>query len=344
MKRNIVVIAVLVLGICCFSGMTVGAAQNETQEGSQGENIESQASEDAGREESGESQAESEEGPTEAEDGRESEESQTADEKPEETELCSLEIPQKLGVVIDPWEMDGRGQIYSEPYTIRNTGEEDGILTLSFLCRAPEGSNAEIRTDCQGLHDGEDKSIYLEMIFGDGTRVVLCQEGAEYEKVLEAGEELTVSISGEVNENAFETWRDGDVEVEGIYSWKVLGSTYSAEEESIPALSSEENKEQEAASEESGSEEEPSEAGEGQEASSEESSGEAEAFEESKDSEDPSKESGNQGVSSEESGAQDASAEGNSSQDTEESGAEEKTSQEASGEETSGTVQDGDTE
>ena len=53
---------------------------------------------------------------------------------PEEKDgLKQLWIPQKLGVVIDPWEMDGKGQIYSEEFMIRNTGDNPGVLTLSNL-------------------------------------------------------------------------------------------------------------------------------------------------------------------------------------------------------------------
>ena len=233
MKRNIVVIAVLVLGICCFSGMTVGAAQNEAQEDGWEESGESQAeseeslteSEESLTEneesstESGESQAENEESLTEAENGRESEEPQAADGKTEEPELCSLEIPQKLGVVIDPWEVAGKGQIYSEQYIIKNTGDVTGVLTLTFLCRRGEDSAAVIRTDTAGLHDDENKSIYIEMIFGDAEGIALTEEGVEYQAQLQPGEELSVSFAGEVNEYASERWGDSDVEIEGVYFW-----------------------------------------------------------------------------------------------------------------------------
>lgn len=47
----------------------------------------------------------------------------------------SLQIPQKLQIVIDPFEMDGKGQIYSEQYMVRNMGETAGALTLAFVCR-----------------------------------------------------------------------------------------------------------------------------------------------------------------------------------------------------------------
>lgn len=138
-----------------------------------------------------------------------------------ESGLCSLQIPQKMEVVIDPWEIDGKGQIYSEQYTIQNMGDETGVLTLSFQCRKGEGSTAILRTDKAGLHDDENKSIYIEMIFGGTEGKVLGEEGLEYQAELEPGEALGVSFAGEVNENASESWGNGDVEIEGIYFWKV---------------------------------------------------------------------------------------------------------------------------
>ncbi len=48
----------------------------------------------------------------------EKKEEETAPE--DRAEIKDLQIPQKLEIVIDPWEMDGKEQIYSEQYTIRS--------------------------------------------------------------------------------------------------------------------------------------------------------------------------------------------------------------------------------
>lgn len=79
----------------------------------------------------------------------------------ENSGLKNLQILQKLNVVIVPWEMDQKGQVYSEQYIISNTGDVLGILTLSNLaCRPREQSGVIVRTDKAGLHDSGDKSIY----------------------------------------------------------------------------------------------------------------------------------------------------------------------------------------
>ncbi len=150
--------------------------------------------------------------------------------------LRQLQIPQKLEVVIDPWEIDGRGQIYSEKYVIRNDGETSGRLILSNLaCKVPEQSGVVVTTNPAGLHDDSEKSIYMQMIFGNGDGVCLSQESSGYEAELQPGEELFIHFEGEVNENASESWRNGDVAVNVVYSWELISELDDAnEKEEIP--------------------------------------------------------------------------------------------------------------
>lgn len=140
----------------------------------------------------------------------------------ENSGLKNLQIPQKLNVVIDPWEMDQKGQVYSEQYIISNTGDVPGILTLSNLaCRPREQSGVIVRTDKAGLHDSGDKSIYIEMLFGNGEQIVFSQESSQYQTELKPGEELSICFAGEVNENAFGKWENNDVTVSVVYSWEM---------------------------------------------------------------------------------------------------------------------------
>lgn len=142
---------------------------------------------------------------------------------PQETSsLKNLQIPQKLDVVIDPWEIDKKGQVYSEQYTISNTGDTPGILTLSNLaCRPRDKSGVVVRTDKEGLHDSGDKAIYMEMLFGNGEQIIFSQESSQYQKDLKPGEELSVRFAGEVNENAFGKWESNDIAVSVVYSWEM---------------------------------------------------------------------------------------------------------------------------
>lgn len=152
------------------------------------------------------------------------EELQEPDSLPEVTEINHLLIPQKLQVVIDPWEMDGKGQVYSEQYTIKNVGDTQGILTLSNLaCEMGEESGVSVKDSVEGLHGDENKSVYMEIIFEDKDKIVLSQKGTAYEVELEPEEELHISFSGEVNENAVKSWKDGDLGVTVTYSWEAIG-------------------------------------------------------------------------------------------------------------------------
>ncbi len=140
----------------------------------------------------------------------------------EDSGLKNLQIPQKFEVVIDPWEMDGKGQIYSEQYIISNTGDTPGILTLSNLvCRPREQRGVIVRTDKEGLHDSGDKSIYMEMLFGNNERIVFSEESSRYQTELAPGEELPVCFAGEVNENALGKWKNDDIAVSLVYSWEM---------------------------------------------------------------------------------------------------------------------------
>lgn len=136
-------------------------------------------------------------------------------------EIERLRIPHSWVIVIDPFEIDGKGQIYSGKYTIENAGEEKGTLILHSLACTPEkGSGVVVKQSKQGIHEGEKKKLYLEMVFDNGDRVVFSPEGMEYRAELEPGETLSFSFSGELNENAVGSWKDGDVGVSAEYSWE----------------------------------------------------------------------------------------------------------------------------
>lgn len=142
---------------------------------------------------------------------------------PEEKDgLKQLWIPQKLGVVIDPWEMDGKGQIYSEEFMIRNTGDNPGVLTLSNLSvNTQENSGIIVRSDSAGMHDNQEKSVYMQMQFGEKDTITLSESCVSYQVELQPGEELPICFKGEVNEYASEGWKNGDIKINVTYAWEV---------------------------------------------------------------------------------------------------------------------------
>lgn len=137
-----------------------------------------------------------------------------------DTGICSLLMPQEMKIVIDPWELDEKGQVYSEQYTVRNTGDTEVLLDLwSLVCMPGDENGASVWMDPAGIHDSQEKAVYMEIVFDNGDRRVLSQEGARYEAELEPGEELVFWFSGAASEKAQQPWKDGDVTVTMAYSW-----------------------------------------------------------------------------------------------------------------------------
>lgn len=142
-------------------------------------------------------------------------------------QITDLQIPEKIAVVVDPWEIMGESQIHSEQYIISNEGISAVRLTFYNLACIPQGTQGGIvKTERDGIHEGSSKAIYMEMVFGNGDSVLFTEEGSSrYEIELASGEELSFWITGEVNENAAEPWRDGDFQVMISYQWDNLVQT-----------------------------------------------------------------------------------------------------------------------
>lgn len=235
MKRRIVVISAFVIGIgSCAPELTAMAMQNEGKVIGTEDLVGSKDLPEIKKKEPGKREELLEDKNHEKSDGNHENPDKDYEESDENldvycgkdsvkaSEVKELQIPQKLDVVIDPWDLDEKGQIYSEQYAIKNTGEMTGILTLSQLtCRPQDGSHVIIRTAKEGLHDNKEKSLYMEMLFGNDEQVVLSEDAAEYQTELKPGEELSFCFSGEVNEYVDDEWEKGDIKVGAVYSWEI---------------------------------------------------------------------------------------------------------------------------
>lgn len=152
------------------------------------------------------------------------------------TETDFLQIPSEVNVVIDPLEIDGKGQLYSERYVIRNKGTEAGTLVLfNFKCFSNGQDKAVVKTDRAEVYSSQEKAVYIEMVFDSKDRMVSRREDSgqedceyeilEYEIRLEPEEELVFWFEGEVNEYASQPWQDGDIAIALDYSWKKEGES-----------------------------------------------------------------------------------------------------------------------
>lgn len=135
-----------------------------------------------------------------------------------DTELeDGLEVPEKFDIVLNPWEMDGKEQIYSEEYEIKNISGAQGTLKLTGIA---DGEDIDIRPDGDGIRSGDGRKICIEMTINGEERLALLPEGTEYKVVLKEDESLILSFSGEINENAADGWNSESVKVTVVYNWE----------------------------------------------------------------------------------------------------------------------------
>jgi len=134
--------------------------------------------------------------------------------------LTSLLMPQKFEIVMDPWEMDGRTQVYSKQYIIKNTGDMSGTLKLTGIA-CEVGEDVHVQENSDGIHSGKDKKLYIELLINDEDRFVLMPEGTDYEMKLAPDESITLEFTGEMNENTQKNWQDSDVKISVTYDWCV---------------------------------------------------------------------------------------------------------------------------
>lgn len=129
-----------------------------------------------------------------------------------------LQVPEKFDVVMDPWEMDGKGQIYSGEYTIKNISGAKGTLKLTGIAAGTE-EDVGVQSDHEDVHTGNGRDLFVEMVVNGEDSLTLLPGGTDYEAILEADEGVTLRFAGEMNENAEDGWHDGDVAITVVYDW-----------------------------------------------------------------------------------------------------------------------------
>lgn len=137
-------------------------------------------------------------------------------------EIIQLQVPENIDFVVDPWGVAGQGQVYSGKYAIRNCGTQEGMLYLSnIVCFQGDAANVVVTEDKQGISKGEEKSVYIEIVFDDGETLVLSQKEQEYCIRLAPNEEIVFWINGAVNSGMTDSWKNNDVKISMTYRFCV---------------------------------------------------------------------------------------------------------------------------
>jgi hypothetical protein len=161
------------------------------------------------------------------------------------TDVLNIVVPAEIIIVLDPLELAGRGQIYSDTYVIENHGETDVLLTISDIALIfPNDTDFEaLPLPYDQKSESSLKAIFLLMDFGRAdispvvttdasleTPISILLNAAQADK--EGASYAALSFMGNLNENPEVPWNDGDVKIT---------ITYTAQTVSIPDEDSEES-------------------------------------------------------------------------------------------------------
>lgn len=134
-------------------------------------------------------------------------------------EVISIQVPENLNFVIDPWNLSGLGQIYSQHFVIRNNSNIPCTVQLDDIrCYSEQENGAIIVEDVAEVYAEETPNVYLEMVFQTGKKLVLSPKEKEYTVNLEPDSEIEFWFIGKVNEKTKENWENKKVLVTLKYS------------------------------------------------------------------------------------------------------------------------------
>jgi hypothetical protein len=157
----------------------------------------------------------------------------------EETDasVITVRAPDKLDFKIDPYNIAGRGQIYSELFSFTNAGETDLLLTFADV-RAVLPNDADYLLADQPIglaFAHEKKAVYLALDFEGsfGPPVVVTAGHAPDASFLlpAGGGAASFSIVGSVNDDLNNPWYDGELKISVTYCFEPMISQGDAAQE-----------------------------------------------------------------------------------------------------------------
>jgi hypothetical protein len=155
----------------------------------------------------------------------------------EEPVIISVKVPENLNFHIDPYNLAGRGQIYSDAKTIRNNGDTDIRITFTdFDVRFSNEEDFDPLTEPFDMPFDEAqrynrKAIYITLDFGrsDMEPVVITGWDGEQPSVILSAEEVdsansfvNLTLGGNLNPGPLNYWKNGDVSISIDYHIDVI--------------------------------------------------------------------------------------------------------------------------
>jgi hypothetical protein len=147
-----------------------------------------------------------------------------------EEPVLNVTVPVAVDIMIDPFEIADRGQVYSDAYEIRNHGDTDVILTFTDF-EVIFANDAEFKALAAPFDEASEsdlKAIYLLLNFGradippvvmtgDGIGPVSVPLAAAGEGVSDESAALSLRFSGGVNPYPGNEWQSSDVKIRLTY-------------------------------------------------------------------------------------------------------------------------------
>jgi hypothetical protein len=154
-------------------------------------------------------------------------------------EVLNVIIPISVKFTIDPFEVNGKGQVYSEVYWIENQNDVSVSMTFNGV-----GLTFANDTDFEAVavpfsdSDSGLKSIYLEMEFGwNSTPPIIFTDAGNFNEItVELGPYLDSSyllpfwFAGTINPNPAVKWESGDVKILLTYTLAYLDDDYDVDD------------------------------------------------------------------------------------------------------------------
>lgn len=134
--------------------------------------------------------------------------------------IVSVAAPETLDFIMDPYELAGRGSIWSQEYAFINKGNVPIKISLSKLhCMAANDvfiaeENEEI------AEDGKAAALWLYLDNGSSIRIT--EDDTAYEFILEPEDSLLFWIRGNMSTHG--QWKNGDINISLQYSLKAAGN------------------------------------------------------------------------------------------------------------------------
>jgi hypothetical protein len=140
--------------------------------------------------------------------------------------ILNVLVPVDIDFTIDPFELAGRGQVYSEPVEFINHGETDVILTITDLA-VTFANDTDFETVAAPFgeeYSSDKKAICLLLNFESAysSAVSITDDCSPVSFALNARgsaerNSCTLSVSGAVNPYPAVKWRDGEVKISLTY-------------------------------------------------------------------------------------------------------------------------------